>query len=389
MTGALRALHILNVHHFGGPPMTTLEGSALGDILHGRWVPGLGPVAVRRLLDAVLLGLVLAWLAGWGDPDLVLDAMWVTLAIGALVVGLRGTVVRIVLITLVAFAAWAAAWVLSGQPSESDLLEPEWPLMVALSILIAVLVDRVSATARRYTTLYRQASDRLVTAHEDERARLARDLHDGVGQTLTAVALMLDRATAALAAQRGAESGKAAVRRARTLTLAALDEAHGVAAQLRPARMHALGLGAAMSHLAESAGVPVDVRFAPSILPAGLIEPGSEIDAYRIVQEALGNAARHSHATNIWIDAEVTVGTIRVRIGDNGVGFDGRSASVGMGIAGMEERAAMLHARLEVRSQPGTGTTVDLQIPVLAHPDSDDHPGATVTSSDGVVRMVS
>jgi two-component system sensor histidine kinase UhpB len=368
--------------------MTTLDGSAMRGILPARWVPRLVLVTVRRLLDAVLVGLVLAMLAGWADPDLVLDAMWVTLAIGAFVVGLRGTVVRIALITLIALAAWAGAWVLSGQPSDSEVLDPEWPLMVALSILIAVLADRVSTTARRYITLYRQASDRLVTAHEDERARLARDLHDGVGQTLTAVALTLDRATAALAAERGAESGVAAVRRARTLALAALDEAHSVAAQLRPARIDALGLGAAVSDLAESAGVPVDIWFSPSILPPGLIEPGREIDAYRIIQEALGNAARHSHATHVWIDAEVRDGAIRVRVGDNGVGFDRRSTPMGMGVAGMEERAAILQGRLEVRSQSGTGTTVDLLIPVLIPPAPGGLQGASVRSTDGAVGMM-
>src|SRR6476469_11039529 len=105
------------------------------------------------------------------------------------------------------------------------------------------MADRVSRTARRYAGLYRQASDLLTTAQEDERARLARDLHDGVGQTLTAVVLTLDAAEASLRQARGAEeasivsnvsSAEAAVGRARDLSIAALDETRDVAAQLRP-----------------------------------------------------------------------------------------------------------------------------------------------------------
>ena len=358
--------------------MTTLDGSSGGGIVSRRWLPRHAPVNVRYLLNVICVGLVVATLADWSDPDLVLDALWVTLAIGAFVFGLRGTINRIVLISLLALAASAVASI-RGLPHESEVLDPEWLLMVALTLLIAVAADRVSTTARRYAALYRQASDRLVTAHEDERARLARDLHDGVGQTLTAVVLMLDAAAAALSSGPDAPSGMAAVRRARALALAALDEARSVASQLRPARMSELGLGAAVSDLAGSAGVPVDVWFTPSTLPPGLIQPEREIDAYRVIQEALSNAARHSHATHVWIDAEVRDGQVRVQIGDNGVGFDEGIAPAGMGLAGMGERAAILNGQLDVQSQPGAGTTVNLVFPVLA-------PGTVEDLLDAAVR---
>jgi two-component system, NarL family, sensor histidine kinase UhpB len=367
--------------------MTTLTGSTRHGTARERRLLGLGPAGLRRLLNALCVGLVVATLAGWGDPDLVLDALWVTLAVGSFVFGLRTTVLRILVVTLIVVAASALEWVLYGQPA-LEVLDAEWPLMAGLSILIAVMADRVSTTARRYGTLYRQASDRLVTAQEDERDSLARDLHDGVGQTLTAVVLTLDAGAAALSAGPDAGSAEAAIRRARALAVAALDEARSVAARLRPARIHEVGLGAAVRDLAESAGVPVDVRFAPSILPPGLVEPEREIDAYRIVQEALGNAARHSNATHVWVDAEVRDGEIWVQVGDDGVGFDGRMAPVGMGLAGMKERAAILRGRLDVRSQPGAGTTVDLLIPVIAPSASIDLAGATANVESAEPRPV-
>jgi len=358
--------------------MTIGEGSATRVMFSSRRLSSLAPAAVAHVLDAILAALLLVLLAGWVDPELILDALWVTLASGAFVVGLRGTIVRILLCSVVVFGAWAIEALLSGQMSESDVIDGEWALMTALTILIAVLASRVSSTAQRYAALYRQASDSLVTAHEDERARLARDLHDGVGQTLTSVLLTLDAAAQTLVIGRDKKSGMSKIHRARALTQTALDETHDVAAQLRPSRISELGLGAAILELAESSGLPVDLWFDPAILPAGLIDPGREIDAYRIIQEALGNVARHSQATQVWIDAEVRDGAIRVQVGDNGVGFSGQRTPIGMGLPGMEERAAILHGRVAVRSSAGSGTTVDLTLPVIALQDTSGIPGTAL-----------
>ncbi len=372
--------------------MTTWSSSGRTGILRDGWLFGLGPTGVRRLLDVALAGLVVAILAQWGDPDLVLDVLWVALAVSAFVFGLRGAIARIVLVTVIVLGWIAVQNNLLGNVTEIDLLDPEWPLMVGLSMLIAVLADRVSRIARHYAGLYRQASDRLVSAHEDERSSLARDLHDGVGQTLTAVVLTLDAAEASLTAATEAgstEPTEAIIRRARGLALAALEEARAVAAQLRPSRIQELGLGAALNGLAESAGIPVDVRFAPSILPPGLLHQEREIDAYRIVQEALSNAARHSHATDVWIDAIVDDGLLSITVGDQGDGFDLTTTPVGLGLVGMQERATILGGRLEVRSQPGAGTIVDLQMPIEAPTATSEPPEVTVQDAQGALRWTS
>jgi signal transduction histidine kinase len=369
-----------------------------GAITPEPWSLGLSPVVARRLLNVVSLVVVAALLLKVGDPEFILDAVWLTLVVSAFVFGLRATVSRVVGI-LVLVASSAAVNIGFAEPMESELADlSEWPLLVVISTVVALMADRVSTTARRYAGLYRQASDLLTTAQEDERARLARDLHDGVGQTLTAVILTLDAAEAGLqqipvanspstlaSTESTASSTETAIRRARDLSLAALDEARDVAAQLRPPRIHEIGLGAAIESLAEAAGIPVEVRFLPSILPPGVIEPQRQIDAYRIVQEAVGNAARHGRAARAWIDADVRDGLVRIIVGDDGPGFDQTTTPVGLGLAGMQERAAILLGQLDVRSEPGAGTTVELLMPVFAQAGKAGLRGTMVRRIEGIL----
>lgn len=338
----------------------------------GWWSP-VAQRGLRRLLNVALVSLVLATFVNWANPDVLLDALWVVLAIGAFVFGFAMTVLRIVIVmgVKVIYLTWSASS--QGLPLDLDVIElTEWPLVVTISLIVALLADRVAANARRYAALYRQASERLVTAHEEERAKLARDLHDGVGQTLTAALLTIDAADAALMPTPGAPpkpvrtaSAQIAIGRARTLVGAALDEARDVAAQLRPLRIHEIGLGAAMKKLAASAGAPVETRFQARNLPAGLMEAERQIDTYRIVQEALGNAARHSRAEHIWIDVTLDFPNLKIEVGDDGIGFERPTMPIGLGLAGMEERAAILGGRVDIRSAEGKGTTVILAVPLF------------------------
>jgi signal transduction histidine kinase len=366
----------------------------LGGIVRESWSLGLSPVAARRLLNVSSVVVLAALLLKVGDPEFLLDAAWVTLAISAFVLGLRATVFRMAGF-LILMAASAALNVGFARPMEGELREvTEWPLLLVISTVVALMADRVSTTSRRYAALYRRASDRLTTAQEDERARLARDLHDGVGQTLTAVVLTLDAAETSLRGARGTEkasigsnvsSAEAAVGRARDLSIAALDETRDVAAQLRPPRINEIGLGAAIGDLADAAGIPVEIRFRPSILPPSVIDPNRQIDAYRVIQEAVGNAARHSHAARVWIDAEVNDGLVRFIVGDDGAGFDQATTPVGLGLAGMQERAAILRAQLDVRSEPGSGTTVELLMPVLAPTRAAGLRGTAIRHAEGTL----
>jgi signal transduction histidine kinase len=327
---------------------------------------GLDPVATRRVIEVASYVLAFATFMRVGDTEILLHAMWVTIAIGAFVYGLRIAMGRILIAAIVS-VGYSFASTAIGRPFEIEPLDfSEWPLMVVISVIVAIMADLLSTSAKRYAVLYRQASDRLHSAHEDERARLARDLHDGVGQTLTAVVLTLDAAEAAL--DRPSPLAEASIRRAQVLAASALEETRQVAMRLRPGRIHEIGVGAALRNLADGAGVPVEVRLDPAILPAGLLGADREIDAYRIVQEAIGNAARHSRGVHVWIDGQVLEGQIRIEVGDDGVGFDPSAPALGLGLDGMRERAAILEGRLEVTSRPGGGTKVELYVPLPAQP---------------------
>ena len=339
--------------------------------MRAAWPSPVARIGVRRLLDAVLVLLIVATFAAWTDPDLLLDALWVVLAVGAFVFGFRLTMLRMLIVMGAELTYLGVTAITHGRVLELEIFElTEWPLVIIISVIVALMADRISGIARRYALMYRDASERLVTAHEDVRTRLARDIHDGVGQTLSAALLTLDAANASLVRPRrsgGAppdlRAARASLGKARSLVSAALDEAHDVAAQLRPLRVNEIGLGAAIKDLASAAGTPIDTRFAARRLPPGLLEPERQIDTFRIVQEALANATSHSRAMHIWIKASVNDEAVKIEIGDDGVGFNRPPGPEGLGLMNMEERATILGARLDIQSITGIGTTVRLIVP--------------------------
>lgn len=359
---------------------------------HGRWdvrfleMSRLAPADLRRIVDLVCAGLAIALFVRVGDPEILLQTLWLTVAIGAFIYGLRAALARILIATIVMIGYLGISSAIGVPPTEEQLEFTEWPLMVTIAVIVAILADRVSTSARHYASMYRQASERLVTAHEEERGRLARDLHDGVGQTLTAVVMTLDAAETELRTLDDTPgfAGQAAIRRARELAATALAETREVATQLRPTRVHEIGLGAAMRNLAGSAGVPVELRFDPGLLPPGSLERELEIDVYRIVQESLGNAARHSGAQRIWISGHLVDGMVRLVVGDDGVGFDDGDRGRGLGLDGMRERAAIHGGSVDVRSRRGAGTRVEIVVPVS--PTTAMRVGEASTAAIGPVR---
>lgn len=210
----------------------------------------------------------------------------------------------------------------------------------------------------------------LLEVEEEERRRLSRELHDEAGQHLTTLSLGLK----ALFHQVPLDS--AAARKAQELSV--LSEMlgrklHAVAVRLRPRALDDFGLEAATRSLAEDwsgkSNIPVDfhIRLGPERLPAPI-----ETAIYRIVQEALTNVTRHAAATRASIGIERQDGHVFVVIEDDGRGFPQNEVEAavgsGLGLAGIYERAALLHGSVSVESAPGAGTTILARLPVrVAH----------------------
>jgi signal transduction histidine kinase len=326
------------------------------------------PLWLLVTLDLSAVALGTAAVAQLGDPDILLHVVWIVLAVGAFTFGLRVAAARTLAasVFVMAYAVTANGAANPTAAAMADLDLEEWPLMAVIACIVAIMADRVTSTGRRYAALYRAASDRLLTAQEDERRRLAVDLHDGVGQTLTALVLMLDAAEDEAQAEAPGEGGFR-IRRAREIAGIALEETRGVAFRLRPARLREGGLVAALGELAASAGVQVEFEAEPSLVRPGLLDADREVDTYRIVQEALGNATRHSRAQRIGVTANRVGSMLRLEVADDGDGFDPLSvAGHGLGLASMHERASAVRGTLLVQSRPHGGTLVRLDVPLAA-----------------------
>jgi signal transduction histidine kinase len=202
--------------------------------------------------------------------------------------------------------------------------------------------------------------DAVAEARDDERLRLARDLHDGLGQTLTSAALFARSLEAG--AGGGSDSTLATLRR---LVEAALTETKTIIWSLRPADVEALGFSAALHALADTFrrchGVQVDVH----LWDVDDLSPEVEAAAYRVAQEAMANAVRHACPTALSVVAGRRGRTLTLVVEDDGAGFDRPAppGDGGAGILGMRERAALLGGRVDVESRPGHGTTVRLVVP--------------------------
>ncbi len=198
----------------------------------------------------------------------------------------------------------------------------------------------------------------VLRAQESERARVARDLHDEVNQALAAVSIRL-AATAERAPPEFAEE----LAETQRLATQAMQELLGLARDLRPAALDDHGLLPALRTQArlfgERFGIPAQFSADGTRLLLGEFD---QLVVYRVVQEALSNAARHAQASRLKVAVTGCNGAqVRVAITDDGTGFDpNRLRDGGSGLAGMRERAMLAGGRLDVRTVPGGGTTIEL-----------------------------
>ncbi|MFJ6708876.1 MULTISPECIES: HAMP domain-containing sensor histidine kinase [unclassified Streptomyces] len=202
------------------------------------------------------------------------------------------------------------------------------------------------------------SSARVLNAQEAERRRIAQELHDEVGQTMTAVLLALERAAA-----EADEPLRGELRQVQEITRGSLDEVRRLARRLRPGVLEDLGLISALTSLTTEfsthAGLRV-VRGFCSGLPE--LDQQTELVLYRVTQEALTNAARHAEAHEVEVSLHHTDEAVVLTVTDDGRGTG--VAREGAGIRGMRERALLIGATLDVASQPRAGTRVRLTVPV-------------------------
>lgn len=205
---------------------------------------------------------------------------------------------------------------------------------------------------------------------EDERRRLARELHDGLGQTLTALTNQLERLQQKLDAGEPA-SLAGPVDTARS----ALNEIRELSRLLRPPVLDDLGLPAALSWLTRTLEQRTGLRAALSL--EGLhqrLDPDLETLVFRIIQEALTNVLRHAGVDRAEVGVSRIGTTLELRVSDNGKGFDpqtvlaGGEAATGSGLRGMRDRLELFGGRLEIFSSPGRGTLVTAEVPLLEAP---------------------
>jgi signal transduction histidine kinase len=208
----------------------------------------------------------------------------------------------------------------------------------------------------------RRLSRRLVQAQEEERKFISRELHDSVGQTLTAIGLEL----ANLSSLQGSGSFDSRVKSLKGLSEDMLRSVRDLAMGLRPSMLDDMGLGSALEwqgrQFSRRLGIPVTVELQGTFddLP-----DSHRTCIFRVVQEALTNCAKHSQAKHIRIIVMHVGDTVRAIIQDDGVGFDANRRSVtGIGLLGMEERAEELEGKLATTSDKQTGTRVELAVPV-------------------------
>jgi signal transduction histidine kinase len=217
----------------------------------------------------------------------------------------------------------------------------------------------------------RTSRQRLVTAQDEERRRLERDLHDGAQQRLVAISLALRMARGLIEPEKDAPLAERLDQAAEELGRA-LAELREFARGIHPAILTELGLGPALQSLADRSIVPATVD---SSLDRRL-SASVEATVYFVVSEALANVAKYSKATKVDIRVEEDDGTLTVEIADDGVG--GADPSMGSGLGGLADRVAAVDGAFDVESPPGDGTRLRCRIPIPSHQPSVSDPSISL-----------
>jgi signal transduction histidine kinase len=258
----------------------------------------------------------------------------------------------------------AVGYQLSAPRWYADVAHVSDLLMFVVGLALTIAMAAVAAQERTgRLRLERYAAQVAELSATAERLRVARDIHDGLGHRLTAVAVLLEKATAF--GDRDPDTARQAVRDAQHCAREALDDVRRSVRTLR-AEPEPFRLSTALSDLVGAAGTggPL-VSLAMSGDESGYGEPALTA-LYRAAQEGITNARRHSGATHVQVSVDLDPSRASLVVSDNGCGFPPGRA--GFGLLGMRERVQLVHGRVQVDSDAGTGTRIAVTIPRRARP---------------------
>lgn len=229
--------------------------------------------------------------------------------------------------------------------------------------------DEIEARVRQRTQEVQSLLGKVISAQEEERMRIARELHDEPAQNLVALLAGIQAAEAALPSS--PSKAKQTLSSLRPSAKRALEEMRKSILDLRPSALDDLGLAPAIRWYAESRLKPagLNVHWDAPREPDHLPEP-TAIALFRITQEAITNTVKHAQAHQVWIRISCEDSVIAIEVQDDGRGFDEKSLhpsptdTRGLGILGMKERASLVGGVVKIESGQGKGTTVRIEVPV-------------------------
>lgn len=244
-------------------------------------------------------------------------------------------------------------------------------LLESITAQVAVAIERAKLhqEAQHQDKIRGELLQDIFSIQEEERRRIARELHDEASQILASLTASLEAAAGMLSPR--AEKTRAMLRKAQALSINILDEIHKLIYQLRPTLLDDMGLVAATRWLVDNnlKATGIKVTFKTSGRKKRL-PPRLETTLFRVIQEAVYNIARHSRASSTSLSLHFKKNTISVHIADDGRGFDVLEAIStkdrprGLGLLGMRERVELVSGTLDIRSQPGGGTEICIDIPL-------------------------
>jgi two-component system sensor histidine kinase UhpB len=249
---------------------------------------------------------------------------------------------------------------LARRMEDLDVLRAVRPVPATSAGEIGALERSFNRMIERLEAERRQAGARALRAREEERQRIARGLHDEVGQTMTGVLFLLKQL-----AQGSSATQRAALEEAQQAVRTNLEEVRRIAQELRPEVLDHFGLSSALSNLARAferrTGIAVERRVDAQLAP---LDPDAELVLYRVAQESLTNVARHSEATRVLLALSHDGHSLVLRVADDGRGFDSPHVEGG-GLRGIRENALIVGGALAIKPSPLGGVEVRLEVPAV------------------------